>query len=250
MFVLIYVDDIVVVCTSLKEYKLFVEVLSRKFKLSELGNLKYFLGIQVRLENNVYILNQRNYIQKVLVRFGLEQCKPSKVPMATGFLQQKEENGESLQDRESFQSLIGALLYIAVNTRPDIAIATSILGRRVSNPTNADWIEAKKVLRYLKGTIDHELHLGNNDTKQILEGFVDADWAGEVKNRKSNTGFLFKFGGLIGWSCRKQTYVALSSTEAEYVALAECLQELQWLLKLINDVGETLDLPILIHEDN
>ena len=250
VFVLIYVDDIVVVCKTDEEYQHFTNILRSKFKISELGNLKYFLGIHVRFDGEMYFLNQRSYIEKLLARFGLKQCKSSKVPMATGFLQQKEEDGEQFQNRELYQSLIGALLYISVNTRPDIAIATSILGRRVSKPTTADWLEAKKILRYLKGTVNHELHLGGR-TKVKLECYVDADWAGEVEDRKSNTGFLFKFrGGLIGWTSRKQATVALSSTEAEYVALAECLQELQWLRKLMNDVGEIVDLPILINEDN
>ena len=105
---------------------------------------------------------------------------------------------DSLADGQQYQSLIGALLYIAVNTRPDIAISTSILGRRVTKPTSADWNEAKRVLRYLKGTADHVLHLGGAGNLQ-LECFVDADWAGEVDNRKSNTGYIFKYGGgLVG----------------------------------------------------
>ncbi|XP_055633301.1 uncharacterized protein LOC129773681 [Toxorhynchites rutilus septentrionalis] len=170
--------------------------------------------------------------------------------MSTGYLQQKEEDSEPLQDKEQFQSLVGALLYIAFNTRPDVAIATSILGRRVSKPTKADWNEGKRVLRYLKGTIDLELHLGGTEQFE-LEAFADADWAGEVGDRKSNSGYIFKLcGGLINWECSKQTGVSLSSTEAEYIALAECLQELQWIRKFINDLGEKLKLPIKVNEDN
>lgn len=177
-------------------------------------------------------------------------CKASRVPMASGFVQQKEEDSDSLADGQQYQSLIGALLYIAVNTRPDIAISTSILGRRVTKPTTADWNEAKRVLRYLKGTENYELHLGGGDNLQV-ECFVDADWAGEVDNRKSNTGYIFKFGGgLVGWGSRKQTCVSLSSTEAEYIALAECLQELQWVRRLVDDLGEQLALPIVVNEDN
>ncbi|XP_055527938.1 uncharacterized protein LOC129720475 [Wyeomyia smithii] len=138
----------------------------------------------------------------------MENCKPSRVPMITGFVQQKEEDSDSLADGQQYQSLIGALLYIAVNTRPDIAISTSILGRRVTKPPSADWNEAKRVLRYLKGTADHVLHLGGAGNLQ-LECFVDADWAGEVDNRKSNTGYIFKYGGgLVGWGSRKQTCVS------------------------------------------
>ncbi|XP_055623692.1 uncharacterized protein LOC129767096 [Toxorhynchites rutilus septentrionalis] len=157
----------------------------------------------------------------------MQNCKLSNVPMSSGFLQQKEEDSERLQTTQQYQSIIGALLYLAVNTRPDISIATSILGRRVTKATKADWTECKKVLRYLRGTVDYELHLGSGKRLQ-LECFVDADWTGAVTDRKYNTGFMLKLdGGLITWTCRKQTSVALSSCEAEYVALAECLQEHQ-----------------------
>lgn len=179
----------------------------------------------------------------------MQNAKPSKHPMDPGFLKQKEENGKKLDSPAAYQSLIGALLYVAVTTRPDISIATSILGRRVKEPSEADWTEAKRVLRYLKGTLDKVLYLGGDGQK--LECFVDADWAGDASDRKSNSGFVFKFGdGLIGWGCHKQKCVALSSTEAEYVALAECLQEIKWIQKLMADVGQQLVLPIVVHEDN
>lgn len=153
-----------------------------------------------------------------------------------------------MQNQGEFQNLIGCLLYIAVNTRPDVAIATSILGRRVSNPTTADWNEAKRIL--LKGIADHALHLGGGEPCE-MECYVDADWAGEIGERKSNTNYIFKLGGgLVNWRCSKQTSVSLSSTEAEYIALAECLQELQWLRKLMDDLGESMKLPVRVNEDN
>lgn len=249
-YILIYVDDIVVVCRTEQEYQKLVTVLSKSFKIVELGDLTFFLGIHVRRDADRFFLNQKSYVRKLLSRFNMVNCKASRVPMASGFVQQKEEDSDSLADGQQYQSLIGALLYIAVNTRPDIAISTSILGRRVTKPTTADWNEAKRVLRYLKGTENYELHLGGGDNLQV-ECFVDADWAGEVDNRKSNTGYIFKFGGgLVGWGSRKQTCVSLSSTEAEYIALAECLQELQWVRRLVDDLGEQLALPIVVNEDN
>ncbi|XP_055633457.1 uncharacterized protein LOC129773828 [Toxorhynchites rutilus septentrionalis] len=170
--------------------------------------------------------------------------------MATSFLQQQEEKSETFSNTALFQSLIGALLYIAVNTRPDIAIATFILERRVTKETLEDWTERNKVLRYLKGTMNYELHLDSGEQLKF-KCFVDADGAGEATDRKSNTGFIFKLsGGHLGCSCRKQKLVALSSTEAEYVALAERLQELLWLGKLMVDLSEPLPQPIVVYEDN
>ncbi|XP_065094102.1 uncharacterized protein LOC135714650 [Ochlerotatus camptorhynchus] len=199
VYVLLYVDDLIITCNTEQEYQAVVEVLARNFKITELGELSCFLGIQVRKQAGAYVLNQKSYISKTLIRFGMEKANTSRVPMASGYLQQQQEESDEPAEKDKFQSLIGALLYVAINSRPDISIATSVLGRRVSKPGKADWIEAKKVLRYLKGTINHELYLGANEELK-LECFVDADWAGEVTDRKSNTGFLFKFGGgLIQW---------------------------------------------------
>lgn len=108
---------------------------------------------------------------------------------------------------------------------------------------------AKRVLRYLKGSIDHELILGVDATP--LEIFVDADWAGDSHDRKSTTGYLFRYaGGMVGWCSRKQDCVTLSSSEAEYVALAESCKELKWILRLFEDLGVQMNLPVIINEDN
>lgn len=189
LYLLIYVDDIVVVVRTESEYRALVAALKEEFKITELGDLRFFLGLQVRKKNGRYSLNQRSYIIKVLSRFRMENAKTSRIPMMTGFLQQKEE--ELMQNQGEFQNLIGCLVYIAVNTRPDVAIATSILGQRVSNSTTAYWNEAKRILRYLKGTADHELHLGGGEPCE-MECYVDADWAEEIGERKSNTGYIFK----------------------------------------------------------
>lgn len=154
-----------------------------------------------------------------------------------------------MPNNHQYASLIGGLLYVAVNTRPDIAVSVSILGRKTSNPSQADWIEAKRVLRYLKETMDFELVLGVDDSP--LHIYVDADWAGDSSDRKSTSGFLFRFaGGSISWSARKQTCVTLSSTEAEYVALTECCQEFRWVQRILEDFSVEIPSPVIVFEDN
>ncbi|KXJ77552.1 hypothetical protein RP20_CCG007216 [Aedes albopictus] len=191
------------VTTNEQEYRQIMRKLRSEFQLTELGDVKHFLGIQVIRTSRGYCLCQQTYIEKLVGRFGLTDAKGSKIPMDPGYIQQKEES-ERLPTEDQYQSLIGGLLYLAVNTRPDIAISASILGRRVSQPTTADWIEAKRVLRYLKSTSDHRLQLGN--VSQDLEVYADADWAGNVKDRKSNSGYLFRYGnGLIMWCARNQS---------------------------------------------
>lgn len=151
-----------------------------------------------------------------------------------------------------YQKYIGCLLYIAVNSRPDISASISILARRVSNPTQYDWNEVKRVIRFLKGTKEIKLKLSSIETNdEICFGYADADWAEDREERKSNSGFIFKvYGGVISWYCKKQTCVALSSTEAEFIALAEACQESIWITRLLNDLDVKLDTPIVIYEDN
>lgn len=222
--------------------------MSDKFQLTALGDVKRFLGIQITKTAEGYCLNQQVYINQMVANYGLEDAKGSRIPLDPGYMQQKEET-ERLPTNDKYQSLVGGLLYVSVHTRPDIAISASILGRRVSNPTAADWTEAKRTLRYLKSTSDLQLQLGG--AIGDLEGYADADWAGNVPDRKSNSGYLFRLGGgLVSWSARKQSCVALSSTEAEYVSLSESCQELMWLKKLMQDFGESVNKPVCIFEDN
>lgn len=141
------------------------------------------------------------------------------------------------------------MLYVAVCARPDIAASVSILGRSVCAPTEADWVAAKRVVRYLKGTKDWQLRYGDPEGK--LVGYADADWAGDLKSRKSTTGTVFMYaGGAISWTSRLQDFVTLSSMESEYVALSEASQEAVWLLKLFEDFGEPSFKPVTLWEDN
>lgn len=249
VFILLYVDDMLIVCETESEYEAILRALSEQFNIVPLGDVRQYLGIQVeRSSDGNFSLNQRCYIQRLGSRFGLDMAKPSLIPMDPGYLQAKEEEISKLPNNVSYSSLVGGLLYIAVNTRPDVAISVSLLGRKVSEPNTNDWTEAKRTMRYLLATKHFRLKLGGNNAD--LKAFVDADWAGDHRDRKSNSGFLITFGGgAISWAARKQTCVALSSTEAEFIAAAEVGQELLWIRKLMADVGEPAS-KILLYEDN
>lgn len=137
-------------------------------------------------------------------------------------------------------------MYIAINTRPDIAASVIILSQKVESPTETDWNQLKRVVRYLKGTIDMKLKLSDiKNEHNLIVGYADADFAEDRITRKSNSGVVFFVnGGVCNWACRKQTCVALSSTEAEFVSLSFACQEASWLQRLLEDFNQEVNLPI------
>lgn len=235
VYVLIYVDDIVVGCKDESQTVKVYESLKEIFDIAYLGDLSYFLGMQIERKNGRYSISLRGYIDQLADRFGMKDAKPAKTPMDSGFLKQ-DDRGEPLEDTTGYRSLIGALLYIAVHARPDISISTSILGRRVSCPTTADWVAAKRIIRYLRGTRDWKLEF--TGTGGDLIGYCDADWAGDQESRKSTSGYCFLLGGAaISWTSRRQPSVTLSSMEVEYISLSEACREAVWLRRLLREMG-------------
>ena len=253
IFLISYVDDLIMASKSEEEILQTGEDLGRCFSLINLGRLHHYLGIQIdQSEEGIFSISQPQYIDEVLKSVGLSDAKISKIPVDTGYVKSRKDE-EPMEDNNSYRKLIGKLLYIAVNTRPDISDSVSILSQHNVGATESDWNEAKRIILYLKGTRELKLKLRNskNSNEELLIGYADADWAANRKGRKSNSGYLFKFqGAAISWASRKQDCVALSSTEAEYIALAEARKEAIWLKELLGDYGKDQLGPITILEDN
>ena len=250
LYLLIYVDDVLIAGRNPIAIEEFMTALKKKFVMKNLGNINRYLGIDVERDNNGnFTINQRKYIQQIIDGAGLGDAKVSSTPMDTGYY--KLDHSDLCESNEQYRQIIGQLMYISINTRPDISACVSILARKVGNPSKADMNEVKRVLRYLKGTNDLKLRLSDTQKQESLVGFVDADWAMDAADRKSNTGYLFKYnGGLISWTSRKQTVVTLSTAEAEYNALCEACKEAVWLRNLLDEFGEQQTGPTLIYEDN
>lgn len=248
IFVLIYVDDILVAC---EDEKLLVEVqhhLEKHFEITALGDLRSFLGMKIATEKGEYSISLKGYIEQLAEKFDLLNSKPVKMPMDPGYAKDAGIS-QPLADINDYRSLVGALLYVSVNSRPDVAASMSILGQKVSSPTQADWSAAKRVLKYLYTTRDRKLTFGGNSRR--LLGFADADWAGDSATRKSMSVYVFMYGnGAISWRSHKQTCVSLSSMEAEYIALSDACQEAVWLRQLLQDFGEKQEDATIINEDN
>jgi hypothetical protein len=149
-----------------------------------------------------------------------------------------------------YREAVGSLMYLMVGTRPDIAYSVSVASRYLSNPGPKHWLGVKRIMRYLKGTIDYGLCFSFSEKVELV-GFSDADWAGDLDSRKSTTGYVFTLsGGPVSWTSKRQNTVALSSTEAEYMAVTMTGREAVWLRTLLQQLGFTMSRPTLIHVDN
>lgn len=187
------------------------EELMKTFEMKDLGRATHVLGMRLKQEHNKIILDQRNYIQKVLQQFNMADCKPVNTPLECGM---KFEKGDQTDNDTKYRSIIGCIMYLAVCTRPDIAHAASVLSQFNNCHSETHWKAAKRVLRYLKGTMDYNIVYEKSSLS--VTGYVDADWASNQLDRRSYTGYVFRVGNsAVSWESRKQRTVALSSTESE-----------------------------------
>jgi hypothetical protein len=238
IFLLVYVDDIVLTGTHSSLLDALIRRLQDEFALKDLGPLGYFLGIEVQRTPCGLHLRQSKYILDILHRARMIGAKPYAAPCVSGG-KLSSQSGAPLSDVSEYRSIVGALQYCTL-TRPEIAYSVNQLCQHLHAPTTAHWTSAKRVLRYLKGTVDHGLYFTRGSL--ALHAYSDSDWAGDPDDRRSTTGYgVFLGPCLISWCAKKQPTVSRSSTEAEYRALAMTVAELYWLRMLVKD----LQLPIL-----
>jgi hypothetical protein len=255
IMVSLYVDDLLIasncktLCAKLKVN------LNKRFEMKDLGIVQVCLGIEFNwLPNGTCLLNQSKYIENILSRFNMQECKPIGCPIEGGARLSKDmapKTEEEIREMEKvpYRNAVGSLIYLVTGTRPDLAVATSTVAKFCENPGPAHWTAVKRILRYLKGTSDWGLLFNpKNDT---LVGYSDADWAGDPDSRRSTTGYLFTIGGVpVSWKSKKQATVALSTAEAEYMALATAAQEVSWLRKFLVNFGLDQNEATVIFEDN
>ena len=242
-FLLVYVDDIVLMCPTPEELKLAVEKLNAFYELRVCKDVNLFLGVQLTWHPdadgyaNSLKMSQSLYVQSVLRRFGMSECKPATTPMVQSFFSgvDTEENKVPV-DVERYQQMVGSLLYLALRTRPDILAPVLILARFQSMPTAYCHQGVKRVLRYLQGTYTHGLIYRAAST--AISGYVDADYAGDSIDRKSMSGYMIKLDkALCVWGAKKQSAVALSTCEAEYHAMTLAAAELLWIRRVMMEAG-------------
>ena len=254
MIIALYVDDIVLATNDVELLKAEKAMLKQQFEMEDQGEIHYCLGMAIKRDRVAKILtiNQKAYFEDTLKRFGMYDCKPVATPMEPGKRYERLADGEKSVNLREYQSAIGSLIYASIATRPDLSSAVGVLSQFMSNPGPEHWTGVKRIFRYIKGTIDYGLKFkASNDDKINLYGFADADWAGDVTTRKSTSGYVFQVAGAtISWKTKRQSVVALSSTEAEYVSLCSAAQETIWLRSLLASIGFKQSEATILYEDN
>lgn len=249
-YLIIHVDDMLMASKDIK----IIDELSRKismiFELKCLGEVKQFIGINVRRQTNgIYSINQSAYITKIAETFQLQDTKGSQYPLDPGYFKLEEEN--LLDSNKEYRKIIGMLLYVSTNTRPDIAAAVGILSQRIEKPRKIDLNECFRVLKYLIKTKNHSIILGSHNSPSQLLAYTDANWAENKLTRKSTSGFLCQlFASPVSWSSKRQDVIAISTTESEFYALAETVREIKWLRSLLADFKIVAQKPITIFIDS
>jgi len=235
--ILVYADDLVLTKNDHEEIAHITSLLDTQFKIKNLGDLTYFLGLEVARNSQGLHICQRKYVLDLLYDTGMINSAPMPTPMVHSS-RLSSSAGTQLTDIETsaYRRLIGKLIYLT-NTRSDIAFVVNNLSQFISSPTNLHQQVAFRLLRYLKGNHGNEIFFPSNNTLQLL-GFSDSNWATCPETRKSVTGYCIFLGdSLVSCKSKKQQTLSKSSSEAEYRALATTTCEIQWLTYILQDLG-------------
>jgi hypothetical protein len=248
LIVCIYVDDLIFTGNDEAMFVAFKNSMMADFDMTDLGKMKYFLGIEVAQTATEFFIRQKKYAQEVLERFHMENCNPVGTPTEPGLKLSRDLDGKRV-DSTYFKQIVGSLMYLTA-TRPDIMYAVCLISRYMEKPTELHLKAAKRVFRYLKGTADFGIFYKKNEGS-ILSGFTDNDYAGDLDDRQSTSGHVFMMGsGAISWASKKQQVVTLSTTEAEFVAAATSACQAIWLRRILEELQFYQHEPTVIHCDN
>lgn len=250
VYLALYVDDGIILSNHKSDLESLIQALKTKFKIT-FGPVSTYVGLEIQRipsEHKIQV-TQTNYIKKMLIQFGMSEAKAINCPLDHNV--DLVPNDDSPPANFPYRQVIGCLVYLSSHTRPDLAYSVSVLARFCQNPSHAHVNAVKRVLRYLIGTQTRGINLGSTSPNLSLSAYSDSDWAGDLITRRSTTGILVSFGGPIAWQSRQQSTVALSTCEAEYIALSECSRIVLYLRNLLTEIQAlNSNSPVSIFCDN
>ena len=249
----LHVDDAILATNDERLRKEVVSELQQRFLVKDLGPLSHYLGMRVVQGAEETKINQDGYVDKVLARFKMENAKSVDTPGVPGQILTKDDcpapgsDDEAEMKGKPYRQLVGSLMYTYCGTRPDVGSNLAKVASFSENPGVRHWVSSKRILRYLKGTRDHGIcfrgRLSKGEKVKVV-AYCDSDWAQCPDDRKSTTGYVVQLaGGPVVWQCRKQATVAVSSTEAEFVALSEATKDILWMTYMLTELGIPYEVP-------
>ena len=214
----------------------FRSTMTQEFEMTDLGLMKYFLGLEVRQEETGIFVSQEAYAKEILKKYKMAHCNPVSTPMEPGLKLSKFDGGERV-DASKYRSLVGSLRYLTC-TRPDISLSVGIVSRFMEEPVYSHWKALKRILRYIQGTVSLGLFYSNMEDYKLI-GYSDSDWCGDLDDRKSTSGYVFFMGNTaFAWLSKKQPIVTLLTCEAKYVAASWCVCHAIWLRNLLGELEQ------------
>jgi hypothetical protein len=248
LVVLVYVEDIIFGCTNESSVQWFAYSMQTEFEMSMIGELSYFLSLQVNQSSVGIFISQEKYLKEMLKKFQMEDSSPVSTPMVVGCKLSKDDISLDV-DQRTYCSMVGNLLYITAS-RPDIMQAVGMVGRYQSAPKQSHLVVVTRIFKYLKGTITYGLWYPRNYNFQ-LTSYSDADWENCVDERKSTNGGAFFLGdSLVAWLSKNQGSISLSTTEVEYIVVATCCTQILRMIQTLAYLKVTYTDPIPLHCDS
>lgn len=244
----LYVDDLFVTGNNPSMINKFKAEMMKVFEMTDLGEMSYFLGMEVQQNQYGIFICQQKYAKETLKKFKMEECKSMTTPMNVKEKFYKDDGADKV-DEAIYRSLIGCLMYLSA-TRPDIMHAVSLLSRFMHCASEVHFKAAKRVVRYIKGTLSYGIQFSCIENFD-LQGYADSDWVGSCDDMKSTSRYCFSFGsGIFSWCLKKQEVIAQSTAEVEYVAATAAANQVLWLRKILADLDMEQKKATRVNVDN
>ncbi|GJY35085.1 retrotransposon protein, putative, ty1-copia subclass [Tanacetum coccineum] len=260
-FLILYVDDIIIMGNHIPSLQSVKDYLGKCFAMKDLGEAAFILGIKIYRDRSKRLigLSQNAYMDKILKRYKMDNSKRGHIPMQERLDLNKSQGAQTPKEvnrmkNVPYASAVGSIMYAVRCTRPDVAFAQNLTSRFQQNPGELHWTAVKNILKYLRNTKDMFLVYGGNPSTELrVECYCDAGFETDRDDTKSQTGYVFVLnGGAVDWKSSKQSTIAMSATESEYIAASEAAMEAVWIRKFISGLGivPTINEPLNMYCDN